>query len=722
MDYLYLDESGQFEGHDVSRSTFVGGLLTTSPPREVARVTRDLAAALVHAGVFPSTPEAKALHATEIRRDSTRLLASRRCTIEALSRLADLRLVSCRWFADTHHGLQLTSDAIAFNRFMRMWRTLVRHVAWFPWWQGGELTVWTAQRSFPLAELSEGSRRYADGFLRTRLGHDGPAGIRVAGEEQLPNMLRELDDAPASVPRSRPVGCAGAASISSATWERIDTCPEIAGLLLADLACDLIKQRPSGIGDRVADLKLQRWEHLDVAYSPVWRRLSDLLRWSNRSDDALAELLDLALGIRPLHEEDEIAAAGRRYAHRAVRAQLREPGTRSAAVQVAKGELATKTGRYPRTDLLFDSLPCPDLTAETLDEWVQRAVHANHRGSAGGEGRDPLEGRLDQLLDTDVDAALSHLESIAVLAVSYQDEFDFERAVEVAEPRFERARQVANLFPDARWTDFGRLASNLAQSLASRSEGDDLARASDMMHLARRHLESVGDLGQWACHGANIAALSGDTSLRRTTWTHLFGAESPEAGLDDLLSHTFDGTNHFRLFQATVVTRTALVGTDPFAAKLRDRLGSPDLWFTLLERTRRARKSHPLERYLRHLAELAPAEAHDQVEALAERSVHAFGNLDTDHATPLQGACTWATVALSRYRLGRPELGKRLGEKVLETLNRRFADNAWACPSVLCRVEGLESGWLLAAVERLEAGVTEDSLAAFVERFRLEWR
>ncbi len=714
MEHLYLDESGSFEGATPEPGCFIGGFLTTSPPDHVARVLRDLADRLVTAGVLPAGAEPKQLHVTDLRRYPEKMTVFREHSVAALDQLADLKLVSCRWFGDADVLVGDAADARAFNRFLRMWTTLLRNLVGCAWWPGGDLHVHTAQRSIPKVQVEGQDWTLMGAFSTSGTTDEGM--VKVVGGEQLPQLLRGLDTARARGPFARRVTAADVGGISSATWRAVERDTTLAGLLLADIACEQIRDGGHP----------ERWPHAAVAYTPAWDRLEGLVDWCTRAPEALGDLLDLAERTTSLDADPEVADLARAWANSLVEALLRgaDRPLRSVAVGIARAELARKEARFRRTDRIFATLPAPPVDADHLDEWVQRTIHANHSGEAGGEKRDVLRHHLEGLRSTSLDAVLGHLESIAVLAVGYQDDFDFDEAIAVARPWLDRGLSVAELFPEARWTDLGRLASNLAQSLACRAGSADLEEGARLMRLARHHLNHPIDLSQWGCHAANLAALADDTDLRDQAWVQLFGGPEADRGLDYVAGLRFAaGQPLHSLFAATVVTRTALVGRDAFAQRLRDRLSSTDLWFGLVAAVASADDGHPLERYLRHLAELAPTEAGaDQVTALTERSVNAFGEPSASLVAPLQGACTYAAVALARLRLGDTATGQDLGDRVLPTLMKRFEHNPWAAPTVLCVEEGCESGWLLDAARALQGGVTSSSLTAFVSRFRYEWR
>ncbi|HHO52493.1 MAG TPA: hypothetical protein ENK18_16905 [Deltaproteobacteria bacterium] len=715
MEWLYLDESGSFEGPTPEAGCFVGGLLTTSPPAAVAGRLRALVDDLVRDGLIKVRTEPSGLHATDLRcalgGSKLELLRSR--CVEALGGLDALRLASCRWVADAEISVAQASDARAFNRYLRMWGTLVRHAAWYPWWEAPPLQICTAQRSFPRAELSADDRLLADAYRPQQLG--GRPGVRVAGEEQLPQMLRGLVGHLPRAPFARPIaGAQVGRSLDRATWRSVEAAPHLAGLLFADLVCDLIR---SGAAP-------QRWEHLEIAYHPGWQEFEELARACTDAGDALEALLAVALGEAWLTGGPAVVERGRVYADRLIGGVLGAAGPRiqALAVEVASRDLGRREARSPRADRIFGpgGLSEPPLEAGHLREWVERTIWANHRGDVGGGRQEGVARRLVALMDLEVEAALEHLENVAHLAVAHQDDFDLEAAVALVEPWQQRAASVAGLFPGGRWAAFGRLTSNLAQSLAMRRADGDLERAVALMGVARRHLHGPLDLDQWACHAANLAALAGDALLLESAWVELFGSADPDAGIEHLIGHRFGpGERLTPLFRSTVVTRTARVGRGPVADALRGRLADPGLWLGLVDRITGADDGHPLERYLRHLAELAPAGEGAQAEALVER---ALGVLPGSRVAPLQGSCTCAAVALARLRLGDQARAQALGARVLPILLQRFEANPWAAPTVLCLEKGLEGGWLLGAVQGLQREITAETLGAFVERFRYEWR
>lgn len=717
MEHIYIDETGKFEGVRPEAGCFIGGFVGPVDPASTVTMLRRIVDSLIAEGLFAVGAEPHALHATDLRKTPHAIERVRALAAEAFARHPRVRLIRCSWFADADVDVSLGADARGFTRYQRMWVTLVRHVAWHAYWSEDDrtgLTVHTAQRSFPIAEMANGDHELLSAYEPLRMGAEN--GVRVIGSEQLPQLLRDLLSRKGGRPFERPIAAAKVGSaLRDVTWAKIDRDPWLAGLLLADLACDLMRSQHAPGKD------------LDLPYSPAWSRLEELFDWSWRSTDALEQLVDYAVGKTFVAGPPELIGLLRAHAAGFASAlcKQRAPLVRASALGIVRTELAQKQASFPRAEFLFGRQGLPELArdAEDVDEIVQRFVLATHSGRDAADVRSTLRSRLDQLQATQLDATLRHLESVAFLAVSHQDDFDFEEAVAIARPWIERAQRIARDFPGAKWTDLGRLLSNYAQSLACRGQQADLVEAAGAMRAAREHLTSFLDLAQWACHAANVAALTGDEELRRASWTQLFGAAEVDKGVDYLLGVKLKAGQHLvPLFAATVVTRTALVGTDAFAAALKKRLQDRTTWQQLVRGIEAAADGHPLERYARHLAELAPRQEGSAVDDLVQRAVHAFGDLDTSHVAPFQGACTYAAVALARQRHGDAERAQRLAEQVLPTLRRRFARDEWAVPSALCEVEGNELGWFLESVQGLERGADESSLAAFVERFRFEWR
>lgn len=717
MEYIYIDETGRFEGERPEPGCFIGGFVGPIEPAAAVGLLRKIVDTLIAEGMFAMGAEPHALHATDLRKEPRAIERVRALAAEAFAKNPRVHLIRCGWFADADIDVSVGADARGFTRYQRMWVTLIRHAAWHAYWSLDEregLVVHTAQRSFPIAEMARGEHELLRAYESLRMGADN--GVRVIGPEQLPQLLRDLLSRKGGRPFERPISAAKVGSgLREVTWAKIDKEPGLAGLLLADLACDLMRAASHNCPE------------LHIPYAPAWSRLEDLFDWSGRSTDALQQLVDLAVGKTYLAGDSELVGLLQTHAAGFVSALAKQPSplVRAAALTIVRNELAQKEARFPRSELLLGKQGLPELAgdAQDFDEIVQRFVLATHSGRDAAATRSSLRSRLGQLQATQLDATLRHLESVAFLAVSHQDEFEFEDAVEIARPWVERAQRIARECPGAKWTDLGRLLSNYAQSLACRGIQNDLVESVAAMRAARDHLTTSLDLAQWGCHAANVAAVAGDEELRRASWDQLFGAPEVDKGIDYLLGVRLRrGQPLVSLFAATAVTRTAIIGTDAFARALRERLQDRATWQHLVRGIEEADDGHPLERYARHLAELAPRQEGALVDALVRRSVHAFGDLDVSHVAPFQGACTYAAVALARFRQGDAAHAKQLAAEVLPTLRGRFARDDWAAPSALCEVEGNEGGWFLEAVQGLERGADESSLAAFVERFRFEWR
>lgn len=725
MEYLYVDESGEFERDAVQpRASLVGGFVTTASPLAVLGALRALHAALkAEPGLGKHVGERPDLHGRDLvpALDSAGLLdAFWQLVADHLRRLPDVHLVAAHYLRDAEVLVGVASDRRAFNRYLRMWQTLVRNVAHSAPWPSpdgsGELSVCTAQRSLPLAELRQEDVPLAAVHEAMRF-RDQVEGVRVADMAQLPHLLRGIADRPSRAIHARRLRSADVET-PNATWAQLEREPLKAGLILADLACGLLRRT---VVAGVDGLRLP--PVFRVAYDPDWSRYEWLAEAAPSSRDALDELLSLAtMTTEPASDvEAWLRAASRALASSLARAAGTQPTLRRLLVATCQAELDAKTGNFPRCELVFapGALPAAATTPDAFDEQVARLTFANHAGR--DVDRTAVRRLVEALLDQDVGLLLGRGEALAHLSVGLRDEFDYDEAVRLLEPWHARAERVlAALETGARWTIYGRVASCLAQNYAYRQEPGDLERACAIYRNVRRHFTSDSDLGQWACHAGNLGVVAGDDPLLRDALTHLFGAADVGTVTSALEGARFtrDGDAR-RLFAFTVVSRAAAIGETPTCRAIRSALEEPERWRQLVENIRGAPRRHPLELYARHLLEVAPRA--EDTEILLTISLEAAPG--EGRVPALCRAATLAVDARNKLALGQSANGEASARRALATFLAPFAHNPWCSLTTLAPSDYDESlGWFTSSVRRLQAECGSAQVLGFLHRYRFEWR
>lgn len=741
METLYLDESGRFEGTRAEvQTTFVGGFLTTDDPARVCdalvALRDDLRAAPRLAHVAAKLHEPRDLHATELRRslDEGSLAEVRALVLRRLRGLAGFRFVSTHYFSDADVTVELAQDGRGANRFLRMWQTTVRNALNHQPWPGdGSLSVCTAQRSLPEEALKGGDLGPLLTYRRVELSKDEKTGLvtegfRVASNEQIPTMLAGILGRGSAAPFARTLqGAWAGKSSGSIKAEDLESEPRYAGLLLADLACDLLREqleRAEGSGPR--------WPWFKIAYDPRWERYERLCEAAHESPRALRGLFEL-LEVTPADDaayacvwraaEDLLSsfvARARVDAKRPPHEQKARRALRGLLLGVARDELARKEGAFPRCERLLGSggLDGPAaLESSTVEEAILRLEYQNHTGRDVGAERDDLVRDVQALFARDLDAFFLHGEGLAHLAVSFQDEFDYDQAERVARVFLDRADPIAQ---GGVWTVYGRALSNLAQTLAYRQQPGDLPQAIELMRRARSHLREGVDLSQWGCHAGNLAALVGDDALLGDALDLLFKTRDVEALVHVLREARFGpGDMNTPLFSFSVLTRLALVGRGPLAEALSAALREPGCWARLFDNVRDAQASHPLELYARHLLELAPDDC-AQEQAVLDVALRGFGNTERSRVADLLQSGAHAAHAARLFRLGRDDAARAAAGRAVETFLRPFDVSPYG--STTTYWEEMESGWFFDAVRALRETPSATTVEAYLERFRYEWR
>jgi hypothetical protein len=725
VEYLYVDESGEFERDAVlPRTSLVGGFVTTGSPPSVLATLRSLHAALraapalaKHVGERPDLHGRDLLPALDA---AGHLDAFWQLVADHLRRLPDVHLVSAHYLRDAEVLVGVASDRRAFNRYLRMWQTLVRNVAHAAPWPSsdgsGELAVCTAQRSLPLAELRQEDVPLASVHEAMRF-RDQVEGVRVADTAQLPHLLRGIADRRSRAVHARRLRSADVET-PNATWAQLEREPLKAGLILADLACGLLRRT---VVAGVQDLRFP--PVFRVAYDPDWSRYEWLAEAAPTSRDALDELLTLATRTaEPVSEIDAwLGAASRALALSLARAAGAQPTLRGLLVATCQAELDAKTGAFPRCELVFGpgALPPAPATPDAFDEHVARLTFANHAGR--DVDRAAVRRLVETLLDQDVGLLLGRGEALAHLSVGLRDEFDYDEAVRLLEPWHARAQRVLGaLGTGARWTTYGRVASCLAQNYAYRQEPGDLERACAIYRDVRRHLTSDSDLGQWACHAGNLGIIAGDDALLDDGLTYLFGTSDVGTVMSALEGARFtrDGPSG-RLFAFTVVSRASAIGETPTCRALRGALEDRKRWQRLVENILDAPRRHPLELYARHLLEVAPPDA-DTEDLLSMGLEAAPGN------ERVPSLCRAATLAVSARRLfaaGRRADGEACARRALSTFLVPFERNEWCSPMTYMPSDGDDSiGWFTTTIRELGSSPTAPQIDRLLARFRYEWR
>lgn len=773
MEFLYIDESGAFERDAVRPlTTLVGGFVTSAAPPEVLVILRRLHAALRahpavggHVGEHPHD-----LHGCDLlpALERARQVATFWTIVAAhLRELPDVHLVAAYYLRDAEILVGIAADRRAFNRYLRMWQTLVRNVVHIAPWPAPAspalVDVYTAQRTLPRDELRGEDAELAAAFGVARLGDEAEV-LRVADKAQLPGLLRGLADRQSRALYGRRLRSVGVDTprvlirrqgelreaqlppldpIADA-WEQLERRPTKAGLMLADLACGLMRwtvdiEGATGAGATgVPDTGLHLPPIHRVAYDPTWARYEWLAEAAPSSSDALVELLTLAVAPSPAassidsndlgaNAEAWLRTASRSLANSLLRSAAGHPKLRALLVAACQAELDLKAGAFPRCELVF--APGALAPAQDFDEQVARLTFANHAGR--DVDRSAVRRLVEAHLDGDAGLLLGRGEALAHLSVGLRDEFDYDEAVALLDAWCTRAdRVLAALGPGARWTVYGRVISCLAQNLAYRqSPGDadhrsDLDRACVLARAARAHLSTDSDLAQWACHAGNLGVVAADDDLLRDALTHLFGNSDAST-----LTSALDGarfTRHgpaVRLFAFTVVSRAAVLGRTPLCQGVRAALTDAARWHRLVDNVREAPRHHPLELYARHLLELAPSAVRDaEVADLLDLALEASPG---DARVPSLGrAATLAAHARRLFVLVRPADAQAAARRALSTFLAPFEHNEWCSPTTLdpAGYEDTSLGWFTATVRALTDAADPAKVDAFLERFRFEWR
>lgn len=746
MEYLYIDESGDFERDAVAPLTsLVGGLVTTAPPSAVLTALRGLHAALrahpavgKHVGERPDD-----LHGRDLlpALDDTGLVDAFWSVVsDHLHALPDVHLVAVHHLRDAEVLVGVAADRRAFNRYLRMWQTLVRNVVHLAPWPApaspAEVTVCTAQRSLPFVELRREDADLAAAYGSMQFADDSQ-GLRVSDEAQLPGLLRGVADRTSHALHARRLRSAAVDTPRAATWKQLEREPLKAGLMLADLACGLLRWTVDRGATAVAELRLP--PNFRVAYDPAWARYEWLAESAPTSGDALAELLTLAVGPRPTSSDtpdakSDLGATANAWLHDACRSLVTSltrvaaprPKLRALLVTACQAELDLKAGAFPRCELVF--APGALAPSNDFDEQVARLTFANHAGR--DVDRSAVRRLVEAHLDADAGLLLGRGEALAHLSVGLRDEFDYDEAVAVLEPWCARADRVLEaLGSGARWTAYGRVTSCLAQNLAYRqAPGDeerpsDLVRACALARAARPHLSTDSDLAQWACHAGNLGIVAADDDLLRDALTHLFGNPDVTTVTSALEGARF--TRHdsaVRLFAFTVVSRAAALGGTPLCQALRDVLADSIRWRRLVNNVRDAPRHHPLELYARHLLELAPSTATD-AEVAEILSLSLDASPGGTRVPSLGRAATLAAHARRLFSLGRPADAHAAARRALSTFLAPFEHNEWCSPTTLAPADYDESmGWFTATVRAMTVTANLVEVEAFLARFRFEWR
>lgn len=745
MEYLYIDESGEFERDAVAPLTsLVGGLVTTAPPALVLTAVRGLHADLCahpalgkHVGERPDD-----LHGRDLLPaldDAGHVDAFWSLISDHLHDLPDVHLVAVHHLRDAEVLVGVAADRRAFNRYLRMWQTLVRNVVHLAPWPApaspAEVTVCTAQRSLPLVELRGEDADLAAAYGSMQFADDSE-GLRVSDEAQLPGLLRGVADRTSHALHARRLRSAAVDAPRAATWKQLEREPLKAGLMLADLACGLLRWTVDRGATAAAELRLP--PIFRVAYDPAWARYEWLAEAAPASGDALAELLTLAVAPGPTSSATDVRSdlgatadawlrdACRSLATSLTRVASDRPKLRTLLVAACQAELDLKAGAFPRCELVFT--PGALAPSNGFDEQVARLTFANHAGR--DVDRSAVRRLVEAHLDADAGLLLGRGEALAHLSVGLRDEFDYDEAVAVLEPWCARAdRVLAALGSGARWTAYGRVTSCLAQNLAYRQHpGDaghpsDLVRACALARVARPHLSTESDLAQWACHAGNLGVVAADDDLLRDALTHLFGGPDVPTLTSALEGARF--TRHgpaVRLFAFTVVSRAAALGHTPLCQALRDVLADPTRWRRLVDNVRDAPRHHPLELYARHLLELAPSTATDaEVAEVLDLSLDASPG--AARVPSLGRAATLAVHARRLFSLGQPSEAQAAARRAHSTFLRPFEHNEWCSPTTLDPA-GYDTslGWFTAAVRALTDAANQTEVDAFLARFRFEWR
>lgn len=763
MEFLYIDESGAFERDAVRPLTsLVGGFVTSAPPPEVLVVLRRLHAALRahpalggYVGEHPND-----LHGRDLlpALDGARHVATFWTVVaHHLRDLPDVQLVAAHYLRDAEILVGVAADRRAFNRYLRMWQTLVRNVVHTAPWPAPALPalvdVYTAQRTLPRGELRGEDAELAAAFGVARLGDEAEV-VRVADNAQVPGLLRGVADRQSRALYARRLRSVGVDAprvlirklgetglpprdpVADA-WEQLERRPTKAGLMLADLACGLLRWMvdggiagatggtgAAGVSDTGRDLHLP--PVFRIAYDPTWARYEWLAEAAPTSGDALAELLSLAVApsTASLPDPDDIDATAEAWLHAACRrlaaslprVAADHPKLRALLVAACQAELDLKAGAFPRCELVFARgalAPTQD-----FDEQVARLTFANHAG------RDVDRGGVRRLveahLDADAGLLLGRGEALAHLSVGLRDEFDYDEAVRLLEPWYVRAHRVLGaLETHARWTTYARVASCLAQNYAYRQDPDDLPRACAIYRDVRRHFSSDSDLGQWACHAGNLGVVAGDDTLLQEGLTHLFGAADTGTVTSALEGARFtrNGASG-RMFAFTVVSRAAAIGRTATCQDLRAALQEPERWRRLVENIRDAPRRHPLDLYARHLLEIAPRA--EDTDALLTIALEAAPGEER-----VPSLCRAATLAVSTRRLfstGRLTDGEACARRALATFVGPFEHNAWCSTTTLSPVGFGLTGWFDASVRALQGRSGAAEVDELLRHFRFEWR
>lgn len=730
MEHLYIDESGEFERDAVQPWTsLVGGFVTTAAPSALVERLRGLHSALradPELGKFVGPrPD---LHGRDLlpRLDRAGLVHAFWAKVAAhLRQLPSVRLVAVHYVRDADVLVGVAADGRAFNRFLRMWQTLVRNVVHLQPWPApaspAEVAVTTAQRSFPLDELADKDRVLAQAHQASRF-QDRREAVRVADLAQLPHLLRGLADRRSHAIHARRLAAAQVSTPVADDWPALEREPARAGLVLADLACGLLRWTVAGEA-----VGLDVPPAFRIAYDPGWERYEWLCEAAPISLDALVDLLDLASRPEPAASRVEgwIRAVGAELARALARAGGGRTALRRLLVEACRAELETKQGSYPRCAIVFASGALPPLDpagaskGDVFDEQLARLAFANHSGRDvdGGAVRRLVE---DHLAD-DVDLLLGHGESLAHVAVGLRDEFDYDESVRVLKPWVERAHLILGaLEPEARWTTYGRVASCLAQNYAFRQAPGDLGRALELHRAVKVHLGGARDLGQWACHAGNLAVVAGDDALLQEALEHLFGA----AGVPEIMG-ALEGKRFLpdefpvRLFAFTVASRAAALGTSPMCTSLRAAFMEPARWAHLVENLEGCARTHPLELYARHLLELCPPDR-DAAPALEIALEAARGEA---RVPSLSRAATLAAAARLSFRGGRADEGSELARRALAECMIPFEHNPWCSFSTFAPPDYDDTeGWFTSSLRALQRRAGSDEVDGFLERFRFEWR
>lgn len=726
VERIFLDESGAFEGLEAEhRGAIVGGFVTTASPTDCVAALHRLVTALTREPQLAAGPpgwlaEPSGLHVRELPVEIDKGVFQSVC-LKHLRDLPGFLLVGIRHYRDA--DVSVAGDAWGAFRFLRMWQTAVRNLVRYRPDRGeDEVAVHTAQRTVPESRFDAAVLpALRPCFARAHLGPTEP-GLRIMSQAQMDRTLVGVADAPTGAPFPRTLREAVAGStLHRVTWARIAAEPALAGLVLADVACDLVRlafTAPPGVEDPLA-----LCPKFLIAYDPTWQEYELACETVATSPSALARIVERVVG--PIPE-----AAPQRLLHVALQNLVRsvvnsaQPGTalREALLEIARAELGRKEGRFPRCEWLFSPTGLPPVGspgATNLDEWILRTEYRNHTGH---DPRDlhALLGSISTLLDSEMEALFTKGEALAHLAVSLQDAFDYDEAESVVRDYVDRASTVLAALPvpqrHAPWTSLGRVLSNLAQTLSYRQNPDDIDRARDLFMQARPHLARPIDLSQWACHAGNFAVVAHDlellkqclvtldlpTDVQRLT-THMCGLQLTR------------GQAASRLFAFSMVTRAAVLWEEDFGQDLRNSLEGE--CGHLLGRVRRA-GSHPVEMYARHLLELTND---PQVEQDAFKlALDGFGNQHPSLVADTVNAGTLAAYAAKLFRTQRPELARQVGATIVTTFLRAFKQNPWVSCSAYC--EETQQGWFFEALQALNANVTDETVSGFLERFRYEWR